>query len=500
MCFVFPVKFVNLAVYLTTRVTRVPRVDAWSLSQFLGNVANEGQTRTWTSEGRTQLAQAAQQALRLLGARSESNVLLEPDRLAAVTAPVRALFENHLLFALPAGGGHGSLASHQLNAALHYMAAASGKHALVLIPDIYDGSWSRTIVDPMPAVELLCSYVEQWPGVLFWSSSGAAAFAGIDDVMSLYSQLEAHFEGGLDAIDRILLGHRPRKRSRRLLHLSDLHFGTAPARRNLDYLREQIAAESHDISRVVITGDLIDTPRDADDADFAEFKGFRRWLSTQVGKDVIVVPGNHDQRWRGNRLGFLGDNKNAVADLVWDKAVADGDLMCSFLCLDSSRDGNSARGELSQTQLDDVASEFEALCAREPAVKAYRRVAVLHHHPRSYDRHADLMVQPLVEGGLLDQESLLGLVDAERFLAWCSRMEISVVLHGHKHLQRLRPGHAPEPAIIGCGTSLGAESKPLSYNLLTIDPSTRRVSVAMYSDDGRRGGFRNLANSVVHLR
>ena len=498
MCFVFPVKFVNLAVYLTTKTTRVPRVEAWPLRQFLGNVANEGQTRTWTPEGRAQLAAAAEKSLQLLG-RSESNVLLEPARLAAITAPVRALFEKHMLFALPAGGEHGSLATHKLSAALHYMAAASGKHALVLIPDVYDDRWSRTIVDPMPAVELLCGYVEQWPGVLFWSSSGAAAFAGLEDVMPLYSRLETHFEGGLDAIDRILQTHRPRKRSRRLLHLSDLHFGTHAARRNLDYLREGLLAESHDVSRVVITGDLIDTPRDADDDDFAEFKEFRRWLSTQVGKDVIVVPGNHDQRWRGNRLGFLGDNKRAVADLAWHRAVADDDLMCSFLCLDSSRDGSSARGELSQAQLDDVAREFEALCAREPAAKAYRRVAVLHHHPRSYSQHDDLLVQPLIEGGILDQEALLGLVDAERFLAWCSRLEISVVLHGHKHLQRLRPGRASEPAIVGCGTSLGAENKPLSFNLLTVDPLTRRVSVAMYSDDGHQGGFRNLASSVVHL-
>lgn len=65
--------------------------------------------------------------------------------------------------------------------------------------------------------------------------------------------------------------------------------------------------EARDASRVVITGDLINTPGGADDPDFADFKDFRRWLAEQTGSDVIVVPGNHDERWMGNRLWFLGD-------------------------------------------------------------------------------------------------------------------------------------------------------------------------------------------------
>ena len=212
---------------------------------------------------------------------------------------------------------------------------------------------------------------------------------------------------------------------------------------------------------------------------------------------MIVVPGNHDQRWLGNRLGALGDNKNAVADLSWSKVVVDPALMCVFLCFDSAREGFAATGTVRPQQLDDVAREFESVCRRTPESRAYKRIALLHHHPASYDARFDLLVEPLREGGVLDQERLLALEEAAQFLDWCRQFEIHVILHGHKHLQRLRPGNAPDPAIVGCGISLGAEGKPLSYNVLTVHPPTGRIAVSMLADAGR--GFEARATSVLQL-
>ncbi|MEK6375311.1 MAG: metallophosphoesterase [Acidobacteriota bacterium] len=479
---------------MTTPASRPPRIDSWPLRQFLSNVANESQTRTWTTEGRAQLRRAADQSLAELGPCPTSEPV-SPERLPEVLAPLKRVLADHLLFALPAGVPSDVASSHKLIAALHYAAAASGTNALVLIPDSF-GRGDRTIIDPMPPVELLATYVEKWPGVLFWSRSGAAAFAAIDDAMDLYRRLEAGFALGPPTIDAILESYRPPRQSRRLVHLSDLHFGTPPAARNVAALREELLLEAREASRAVITGDLINTPGDADAPDFAAFKDFRRWLAEQVGSDVIVVPGNHDERWLGNRLWTLGDNKDSVADLSWSKVVVDPALMCVFLCFDSAREGFAATGSVTPAQLDDVAREFETVCVRTPEGRAYQRIVLLHHHPARYDPRFDLLVQPL-EGGVLDQERLLALEDADLFLDWCRRFEVRLILHGHKHLQRLRPGNAPEPAIVGCGTSLGAERKPMSYNVLTVDPPTKRIAVAMRSNDGH--GFRTLATSVLQL-
>src|SRR5436190_6019582 len=98
MCLVFPLEFVNLVVYMTTPASQPPRMDSWLLQQFLGNVANDNQTSTWTAEGRERLRLASREALAVLGP-CQPNESMSPDRLREVVAPVRRVLENHILFA-----------------------------------------------------------------------------------------------------------------------------------------------------------------------------------------------------------------------------------------------------------------------------------------------------------------------------------------------------------------------------------------------------------------
>src|SRR4051812_45597189 len=111
MCLVFPVKFVNLVVYMTTPVSRPPRIDSWPLQQFLSNVANEEQTRTWTDHGRAQLRRAAEQSLAALGPCPTSKPM-SPERLHEVVAPLKHVLEDHMLFAMPAGEPRDRASSH----------------------------------------------------------------------------------------------------------------------------------------------------------------------------------------------------------------------------------------------------------------------------------------------------------------------------------------------------------------------------------------------------
>lgn len=74
------------------------------------------------------------------------------------------------------------------------------------------------------------------------------------------------------------------------------------------------------------------------------------------------------------------------------------------------------------------------------------------------------------------------------------------MLHGHKHQARFGPGESlGEPTAVGCGTSLGAEGLPLSYNILTIDPASSKIAVSLFSDDGQKSGFQAQMTSIVDV-
>jgi hypothetical protein len=342
---------------------------------------------------------------------------------------------------------------------------------------------------------LLAQYAENWPGILFWSRSGAAAFASLqnDEAIDLYQKLRQNFSFGLNAVDSILRGYRPRARAKQILHLSDLHFGTDTARANIDYLREYLREKAKTITRAVITGDLIDSPGGLDDPAFVQ-----RWLTREIGADVLLVPGNHDQRWRGNRMLTFGDDKTSLADLVLFKVVPDSDLRCVFLGFDSSRGGNLAMGKVTESQMSDRRQEFDTQCSVNPDIQNYMRIAVLHHHPFQFVAWNETIVQRVLAMVGMDEERVLALEDRERFIRWCQINEIPIVLHGHMHKARFRPGCQPgEPTAIGCGTSLGAEGLPLSFNVLTIDPGSHSVSVSLFSDNGNKSGFQAQMTSIV---
>jgi hypothetical protein len=123
------------------------------------------------------------------------------------------------------------------------------------------------------------------------------------------------------------------------------------------------------------------------------------------------------------------------------------------------------------------------------------RVALIHHHPFKFETHATTWVQRLLSHVGLSDEAFLLLEDAAEFLDWCARWEMSVVLHGHKHIARylsqvIRPEGAPEHSVtaIGCGTSLGAEGFPVSYNIVHWNDQ-RRQWMARFFESKNGGPF-----------
>jgi len=93
-------------------------------------------------------------------------------------------------------------------------------------------------------------------------------------------------------------------------------------------------------------------------------------------------------------------------------------------------------------------------------------------------------------------DELLRMDDADSFLGWCANRRVGLILHGHKHVPRYRQewvtrsdGTGQSITAVGCGTTLGAQGKPLSYNLIAWEPVSRRWNVSYFMDPGDGSGF-----------
>ena len=240
---------------------------------------------------------------------------------------------------------------------------------------------------------------------------------------------------------------------KRLVHLSDLHFG----RERPDLvgpLLETIGALAPDL--VVISGDLTQRAR------AREFRAARAFLDA-VPAPVLAVPGNHDvplhlparrmftpwrawRRWIGEELepthedaGLTVVGVNSVDPLSWQT------------------------GRLSRRRLSRACERLRA--APDPGV----RVVVVHH--------------PLVHPAGSRKRPIPGAAAALRRLTECGA---DLVVSGHLHTWHVGPfaegaGGSPIQAHAGTGLSTRVRGEPNDFNLLELDPG--RIAVTRHAAD-----------------
>jgi len=249
------------------------------------------------------------------------------------------------------------------------------------------------------------------------------------------------------------------------------------------------------VDRVVITGDLFDTPK----KDYATlFTTFRNNITHLAGgREPISITGNHDQRM----IGLFGDDYKQVALIGSTKVVVDDASKMIFICFNSSVRGSFARGKITKSQLRQIGAEYRTQTAARPELKEYLPVVLVHHHPFSFDVAPETWVQRALSAVGLRDESFLEMVDAEDLHHWCMDWKVRTILHGHKHKARYverdvaRGNERTSLTAIGCGSSLGAEGSPVSYNLLEWDPRGQRW-VAAFFESVNGGAFREIIASV----
>ena len=495
----FQLKHASVVGYLTNPTdSRPPRVRVFDLGEFASSIAmnNDGDTAYLISsrpEWRTAVLKAAQEASATIGGWSHYREFATDDDVTRVLAPLKRLLSDHELFAL----GVCEKYDDALYSFLREAAYASGGFALFLMPDRWSESTRLQILDPFPGIALAAEHPESWPGVLFWSRTGAARFASLREARELYARELYPLFRGQDAntsrrLDEVLTTRASAQSSKRILHLSDLHFGTETAARRSGLLAAHLS-QLDAFDTVVITGDLMENPREQDALAFRNFKNQLRLLTR---KEPILIPGNHDQRWQG----IVGRNLKQIAELEWRRIEVDENIKTIFICFDSSRDvgpAGLARGKIGNAQLIDLGTELETKSAMRHDLHDYLRVALVHHHPFSFETERETIIQRGLGLLGLSDEIFMQMDDAEGFLRWCAGRRVDLILHGHKHRPRYvhRSLKAPsgdqcDIAAVGCGASLGGpEGGRLAYNVVTWHPSSQRWAASFFADAGDGSGF-----------
>jgi len=312
---------------------------------------------------------------------------------------------------------------------------------------------------------------------------------------------------GVGEVDRIIRAQARAIAVKKLLHMSDLHFGKPEAARRRSYLKGHLADVLRGIDRVVITGDMFDSP----DGDLkGEFDEFRSDIERMTNKELIIVPGNHDVRTRGNAFLGFGKNFEQIAELRWRPVVIDDDLSIVFYCFNSAEGGDFARGLVSEQQRLFRATEFDRLRARAPRIDGYLKVALVHHHPYDYATHPTALYEKVlskVQSKLYRrQDVFVGFDNADQFLTWCAGRGVSLILHGHKHVPHQRIGYVAQTGrryqflVIGCGSTTGVENTPMCYDVIHYDPASRRWGATFYHDIAADGGGFILQTVTIDTR
>jgi 3',5'-cyclic AMP phosphodiesterase CpdA len=244
---------------------------------------------------------------------------------------------------------------------------------------------------------------------------------------------------------------------RRIVHISDLHFGNNdPAL--LQPLRKAI--ESIEPHFLVISGDLVEH---ASNAEFEQAHNFLRTLP----KPQMVVPGNHD-------LAFYNFFQRATVGLATYKKYITDDLQPEYqddeiaiLGANTSRIWPIRGGSLSSLQLEQLARNFAAISDEKVRL-------LVTHHP------FDL---PDVQGHRL----IVG--HARRAITRLAPL-VDILMAGHIHLSSTgstatrykTEGHAI--AFVQAGTAISNRDKgeTNSFNSLRVASAKEGVSKAVVVD------------------
>ncbi|MER6958572.1 metallophosphoesterase [Streptomyces sp. NPDC000618] len=505
----------NIVTYLSSHKKPPPSLERDQLTQFLVSLTTSDELVSNSPELVHEVRVVADTALRSLTSTSEpsENGFLDPSVTEGILHPLVQPFREFTIFIFPVGTSSDQKALAQFAG---QAARLPGATTLVLTPAVYGSKENVQVMDPDMGIEQAIRNRDQWPGAIFSLWTGWSTFLPLDEAQGRLATIasgstgppvsptlppkyrhiangtELNFSGAWSVLSARQTEISPARR--RLLHLSDLHLGAKWTRNTKQLLIASLTREIETVDEIVISGDLFDQPfRKHQQA----YEDFIFQLQAISGKKPIPVPGNHDQRIFGLKWWSFLQRLRPLVDLDWSRGISlNHEARMAFFCFDSSRHEDLARGRVAQEQLLDMATKFQVLNA-QGKLDGYLKVAIVHHHPYPYGTENEVSI--LDPRGWVGREEFIEMRDARQFLSWCAGRDIGLILHGHKHVPRLivenvstgYPGDHRKVTTVGCGSSLGANKGPLSFNLIEWSPESQSWSVIFMIDRNDGQGFRS---------
>jgi len=242
---------------------------------------------------------------------------------------------------------------------------------------------------------------------------------------------------------------------RKIVHISDLHFGTEDEK-VLNSLIDDINNASPDL--IAVSGDLTQRARTKE---YLKAKSFLEHLNFPQ----IIIPGNHDIPLY-NLLGRIR-NPFKKFDTYFDRELREyNDDHLYVVGLNSVRNLRWKSGKLSSKQLEIGTAEFGE------SDKNIVRILVIHHNLFHISSRRDAV--KLFKSKLLRE--------------WLMKNHIDLVLFGHDHKSMIEPVLFDEDELVdfiliqaGTATSKRTRGVPNSYNVITLDNLLMTVMVQTFN-------------------
>lgn len=245
------------------------------------------------------------------------------------------------------------------------------------------------------------------------------------------------------------------------------------------------------IKSTIISGDLVDSPKNEY---YRIFNDFDRKLEKGTDTSAIKVYGNHDMYKKGNKLLTFRMPCNKYTD---NKINIINELKLVIISIDSNAEATVffAEGKIGANQLKEIEDDLNKI----KNIQEYLCIAVLHHHPvkiKSKNLVQDRFMQRVYSCFDAFQEQGLILKDAKEFIQWINKMNIKLVLHGHKHVYNFNNDYGVD--IIGCGSSIGnvdisdRGENCMSFNLIKVNKYTNIPEVCLSYN-------KSIKNDALHI-
>lgn len=332
--------------------------------------------------------------------------------------------------------------------------------------------------DPFGAFFCAMNHADLWPGILIFNEE-QRVFSSLS-TMAEVEELCKH----IDHQDNLFEIYGNNQDDLYMIQLSDLHLGMNRHQKGLVQLYnslDQMVSKlqtPHQL-KFMITGDLMESPNRKN---MYLANDFMNYLKKTYKADVTFILGNHDVIVHG--FNFARNQKSKViAYLLGENIKVLEKEKIILIKMDTTSEGNLARGKVGQRQLDEIDDELEAI----EHLEEYTMILLLHHHVYPITKaqfiktkwHERTFINKIVETSKV-------LADAPLLIDWLEKKNIRYIFHGHKHLPFFREkGHR---YFISAGSATGglkeSQSRYISYNVIKYNTMDKEMKTCMiFYDD-----------------